>query len=331
MGGTAPDTFSARWDGRPARLEVFYATLSDPATGLGCWIHHELVAPTAGAPYAHGWAAVFRPETPPVLERFGPEPAGPARRAATDGGVLAGGDGELARSGAAVIDRRGARGTAGRLGWDLRWEDPGAEGAPPALFTFPAWAWQHHLLPAAQVVPVPAAAFAGTVTVGTQRTALSGAARGCVAHIFGHGNAQRWGWLHGDLGGGDILEVVSAVARRPGLRSLPPIAMVQLRLGGRDWPRDPIVTAPLFRTALGLPTWSVSGTIGRWRLRAEVTIPPDDSVRVQYTDPDGASATCTNSERADAEIVLERRTTSWEVAARWDLRAGAHAEIGTRP
>jgi hypothetical protein len=55
-------------------------------------------------------------------------------------------------------------------------------------------------------------------------------------------------------------------------------------------------------------------------------------VAVEYHDPDGAPATCTNSERADAEIVLERRTASgWAVERRWTLTGTAHAEIGSRP
>jgi hypothetical protein len=335
MGRPTPDTLSPRWDGRPARLEVFYVTVSDPATGLGCWIHHELVAPTAGAPYAHGWAAVFRPGAPPVLERFGPDFAGVVGRvgAPEDGGAVpTGAAGAVpTRAAGAVLDPPRVTGSAGRLGWDLMWADGGPGPGAPPLFTFPAWAWRRQVLPAAQVVPIAAAAFTGTIAVGDERTALSPAAHGGVAHIYGHGNAERWGWLHADLGDGDVLEIVSAVGRRPGLRALPPLALVQLRLGGRDWPRDPLVAAPLFRTELGLPTWRVAGTVGRWRLRADVTVPPDDSVRVGYVDPDGATATCTNSGRADADIVLERRRRSWEVVARWNLRAGAHAEVGTRP
>src|SRR6202035_5388072 len=59
-----------RWRGQAERLEVWYATLSDPNTETGCWIHHELVSPVAGDPYSHGWAAVFRPGADPVLGRL---------------------------------------------------------------------------------------------------------------------------------------------------------------------------------------------------------------------------------------------------------------------
>ncbi len=128
-----------------------------------------------------------------------------------------------------------------------------------------------------------------------------------------------------------MLEIISAVSRHGPLRHLPPFTLVQLRRGERDWPRDALAAAPLFRAQLGLPTWTVHGTLGRWRLRVRVTVPEDNAVRVGYVDPDGAKATCTNSARADAEVVLERRRSGWQEVQRWQLAGSAHAEVGTRP
>ena len=317
------DTLSPRWRGQPDRTEVWYATLSDPATGLGCWIHHELTSPVDGAPYTHGWIAVFYRDAPPVMERFGPTTQGGRADVPS-----------WASAGEAILDPPTLRGKTTRVGWDIRCGDADSSSGPLAvspLFTFPAWAWDRESFPAAQVVPVPSEPFAGDLSVDGHNLGLSPRSRGGLAHIYGHGNAERWGWLHAELGGGDVLEVVAAVSRAPGLNRLPPLAFVQLRSGGRDWPRDPLVAAPLFRAHLGLPTWGVRGTVGRWRLRVDVTIPPERCVRVGYVDPDGASATCTNSEVSDAEVVLEHRRARWEIARRWDLCGSAHAEIGTRP
>jgi hypothetical protein len=66
-----------RWDGTPGRTEVWYTTMTDPATGTGLWLHHELVAPADGsAAYTHGWVARFPAggESPVEHARFGPEP-----------------------------------------------------------------------------------------------------------------------------------------------------------------------------------------------------------------------------------------------------------------
>ena len=85
------------------------------------------------------------------------------------------------------------------------------------------------------------------------------------------------------------------------------------------------------RAKVALPQWSVKVVSGRRRLLVDVTVPVDASVALGYTDPDGATATCTNSERADAEIVLQRWDDGWRDDRRWSLRGTAHAEVGTRP
>ena len=54
------------------------------------------------------------------------------------------------------------------------------------------------------------------------------------------------------------------------------------------------------------------------------------SVALQYTDPDGSTATCTNSERASAQIEFARYDGGWDADA-WSLDGTAHAEVGTRP
>ncbi len=354
-----------RWDGRPGRLEVWYETFTDPVSGTGFWLHHELVAPalvpaassasaraagTAGGtvvptgrgaggaadvagtpgpigaeasvargvdegarvgPHVHGWVAVFPPGAQPVIARYGPLPVGPGPSPA-DGTVR--------------VEPGARRGAAGDIRWDVRFED----GSPP-LHAVPAAAWRHPLLPAAHVVTAPSAAFSGSVELGGTAFPLHDAP-GEAARIYGHGNAERWAWLHADLGGGDVLEIVAASPRRGGLRRSAPFPMVQLRLGGRDWPALPLLAAARLRCRIGLPRWTVDGTVGDRRLHVAVEQPAERCVAVAYTDPDGAPSTCTNTERADAAIVLERRRAGrWTVEGEWELRATAHAEVGTRP
>src|SRR5690242_1891949 len=125
-----------RWRGESGRLEVRYLTATDEATGTGLWVHHEIVAPTSGPTYVHGWAARFPATDAPTYERFGPTRVteGPA------GDPFDVGD-------AAAITPTTARGHAGDLSWDLTWT---ADASP--LWTFPRWVWQRQVLPAAQVV-----------------------------------------------------------------------------------------------------------------------------------------------------------------------------------
>lgn len=301
-----------RWRGQPGRLEVWYATATDRATGTGMWVHHERLAPTEGEPYIHGWVALFPPEATPVVERFGPEPCGDPDQAT------------WLSSASSSVGPTGFRGSAATATWDVAWS---GEQAP--LWTLPRRVWERELLPSAHVVVAPKATFNGTAEVAGSRFALDGT--GAVAHIYGHGNAQRWGWLHADLDEDTSLEVVAAVARRPAMRALPPIGFVQLRRNGYDdWPRNPLAAAPLFRAKLSSSTWRVRGVVGRTRLTVTVDQPRDRCVVLDYADPNGDGAVCTNTERADVEVRLDRWKGRWLTEAEWSLEGSAHSELGTR-
>ncbi|MGW0211532.1 hypothetical protein ACWDZ8_39380 [Streptomyces sp. NPDC003233] len=316
-----PGVFLApRWRGEPGRTEVWYTTVTDPDTGSGLWLHHELTAPADGSePHAHGWAAVFPKDGPVRHAGFGPTPWTP-RPAGFEA------DGVAVRPG-----RLTGSAEDGALRWDLV-ERPADE----PLFTFPRWSWRRPLLPAAQILPAARASYDGTFTHDGTTLTLA-AAPGASARIYGHGNARRWAWLHADLGGGDVLEIVAAVSMRPGLRRLPPLVFLRLRQDGRNWPRRAERTAVgwagagRFRADIALPTWTVTGRSGLRRIRVEVTQPADRTLTLDYTDPDGRHATCRNSERADARVLLERWWFGgWRTEAEWTLDGTAHAEVGTR-
>ena len=295
-----------RWRGQGDRLEVWYATFTDVATGDGYWLHHEVVAPAdeTARPYAHGWLSVFPAAegAQPATERFGPAPPGST-------GWFSAGD--------VVVDAGVLRGPS----WDLTFADES-----PPLFTFPPTAWERELLPAAQIVPFPAARFRGQVC---GRTIADG--RGALARIYGHGSAERWAWLHADLGDGDVLEVVAAAPRPRGPLRLRPLPVVRLRLDGEDWPSQPLLPAVVGKAHVALPRWNVTVRGRRRRLVVSVVVPPERSVALTYVDPDGSTATCTNSERASAEITLEAYDGGWRTERHWSLDGTAHAEVGTRP
>jgi hypothetical protein len=258
---------------------------------------------TGRDPYVHGWVSWFPPDGPPRTERFGPEPvapaAGPAWFSVAD----------------ARIALEDLAGRAGSLAWDLRWKDTGAP-----LWTFPRSAWARGLLPGAQVVLAPTAQFTGSLRAGDTTHRVDGW-RGGVAHIYGHGNARQWGWIHADLGDRDVLEVVTAVSHAAGLRRLPPMAFVRFRIDGKDWPAS-ILPSLRMRTTLGLRHWQLRGRIGGRRVLIRVDQHADRCVSLGYTDPDGATAVCTNTEQADIHVEVDDR--------RWSVIGTGHAEVGLR-
>ncbi|GHH11744.1 hypothetical protein GCM10018780_49700 [Streptomyces lanatus] len=315
--GAAEWHLAPRWDGDPGRTEVWYTTLTDPVTGSGVWLHHELVAPTDGSgAYAHGWAAVFPKDGPAEHARFGPVP------------WTEHGPGFTTEDVHALPGR--LDGSAGPFTWSLT-ETP--HGGP--VHTFPRWSWRRPWLPASHMLPAARCEYSGTVRYGDSELRLDGAA-GASARIYGHGNARRWAWLHADLGGGDVLEIVAAVSMRRGLDRLPPLVFLRLLRDGRAWPRRAERTAVgwaglgRFRAHLGLPEWRVTGRAGLRRIKVTVTQPPRRTLTLDYTDPDGSPAVCRNSETADAVVTLERWWGSWREEATWRLSGTAHAEVGDR-
>ncbi|MCZ0991514.1 hypothetical protein O1M54_49165 [Streptomyces diastatochromogenes] len=115
------------------------------------------------------------------------------------------------------------------------------------------------------------------------------------------------------------------------------MAFLRLRRQGRTWPPPPravgrrLGRSGRFRAGIALPTWTVTGRAGLRRIRVEVTQPADRTLALDYTDPDGQHATCHNSERADAHVLLERWWFGgWRTEAEWTLEGTAHAEVGTR-
>jgi hypothetical protein len=271
------------------------------------WIHCETVAPVSGAPYAHGWVTWFPADGKPCTERFGPEPVQPATGSEAFGPWF---DAAGARVAAEQLTGR-----AGSLAWELAWKDTGAP-----LWTFPRLAWERQLLPGAQVVIAPTADFSGSLDVGNTSYYVDGW-RGNVAHIYGHGNAKRWAWIHADLGDGDVLEAVTAVSHKPGLRRLAPMAFVRFRIDGKDWPASPLPSLRM-RTTLALQHWQLEGRVGGRKVLIRVDQPAERCVSLEYIDPDGGRAVCTNTEQADIHIEIDDRT--------WSVLGTGHAEVGLR-
>ena len=303
-----------RWDGQRGRVEVWYATFT-AVDGTGYWIHHETVAPTdRREPYGHGWAAVFPPEGRPSLSRFGPAPVRPR--------VGGGSEGCWFRAGDVQLGPGRLAGTTDEISWELTFKD---KRSP--LFTFPRLAWDRELLPGAQIVPWPEANFTGTVSLRGRNSAVD--AIGAMSRIYSHANPQSWCWLHLGLEPGVVVEAVSAVARRPGLRRLPPLTMLRLRRPGHpDWPPTTLGGLLRWRARTSPTGFTIAGSFAGDHLIIEVRLPAERCVTVAYTDPDGSTATCTNSERADAEVTWTGRSGQ---IRRWGLAGRAHAEIGTRP
>lgn len=317
MPGTDPprhDLHRRRWTGAHPTLEVWYQTLTDPGTGTGAWIHHELASMTPGLAELRGHVAVFPPDAAAELCHFEPVQ------------VPISSVGCWFDTGRVRCEEDRTSGEAGPMSWALRWEDDG-----PPLEVLPRRLWDGPAGPGAQIVPDPTATFDGYIAHTSGRLDVHGG-RGAAGRIFGRSNAERWGWLHADLGDGDVLEIVTAAADVPLLGRVGPRAFVRLRVDGVDLPRVPGTPAVTMRTDLGLPRWEVAGLLGTNRLLVQVVQPSEGCVEVELHDPDGRTAICAHTTRADVTVLLEQRDgLGWSEARTWTLAGTGHAEVGRRP
>lgn len=320
------DPLARRFRGQKGRVETWYVTMTDPVTGEGYWLHGEIFSPSSDGHFmtrprcvrmrqpcvmTRGWCVIFGKDKPPRMERYGPEPFDA--------------DSAIPLSSVSAVFGRGVlKGRAGSLSWDLTWQD----GSSP-LFTFPRWAWEAEILPGAQIVAAPSMTIDGAFRDGNRVMPVRGAL-GAFGRIFSKGHAERWVWLHADLGGGDVLEIVAAQSRHGLFRGLGLLGFVALCRNGSVWPRQNVSAALKGFRAEILPSgWALSGTHEGMRIEVDVTIPSQRSVTVEYDDPDGSKRRCTNSELASARIKLEKRISGgWAVDGAWEIAGTAHAEIG---
>ena len=305
---------SPRWRGKAGRLEVWYATAVGSA---------DACRPVD--PLRDGGAAArpgrLRARLGDLVSTRRPtvhRAVRPGARPTRDRHRL------VRRRGGACRARRADRTRRVARHGTCRWKDSGTP-----LWTFPRAAWERELLPGAQVVLAPTADFTGSLTVGDTAQRVDGW-RGGVAHIYGHGNAKRWGWIHADLGDGDVVEAVTAVSHKPGLRRLAPMAFVRFRIDGKDWPAS-LLPSLRMRTTLGLRHWQLEGRIGGRDVLIRVDQPPDRCVSLGYTDPDGGTAVCTNTEQADVHVEISHRERGARVIEHsWSVQGTGHAEVGLR-
>ena len=113
-----------RWDGGPGHYEVWYLTLTDPATGIGVWLRYTLLAPLDGAAECALWLVAMAPDG----DRFARKatfPAAEPRGRRDDPFALTLGGADLSDRGAAgAIERRRVGAVVGAAPAALRARPP---------------------------------------------------------------------------------------------------------------------------------------------------------------------------------------------------------------
>ncbi|HZU61347.1 MAG TPA: hypothetical protein VE983_10295 [Solirubrobacteraceae bacterium] len=317
-----------RWDGRAGHYEVYYLTLTDPATGVGVWIRYTMLAPLDGRePTCALWLATMDP-------RDGAQPVQARKQTFPIGQLQSRAEPFELRIGEAILTDGSMKGAFHDVAWELSW-------APAPSFRAPVAPWLHAagLAHTALVLPQVDASIDGWVKLGQERLEL-GQARGGQAHLWGSKHATRWAWAHcndlctpaGEPVGDLLFDGVSAVVTRFGRRVGPSTPVVG-QVGRRQFESTSPVRILANRSRFGLEGWRFEAADGSHRLFAEVRPSRDQLVGVTYEDPDGEKAYCYNSETASVRLEVyerSRRTMGWRASGTFLSVGRCHFEYGQR-
>lgn len=325
------DTSNAlAWDGRGGHYEVYYLTLTDARTGVGCWIRYTLLAPTAqqgGAPTAALWFLAMdpRPDHPATFAR---KTVFPIDQLSAQEEPF-----EL-RIADAVLTQERMSGQLPDAAWDLRFR-PSAHSythVHPVLRM--AGAAQTFLtLPQANLL------VEGRVTFGGEEIELSGV-HGAQAHLYGSKHARTWAWVHaGDFIDedrrpvpGTVIDAVSVVVNRFG-RDVGPSTPVVGRIEDEDFISTSPIRVLTNPSTFALTGWHFEAVAGKRKLIAEVDARRSQLAGVAYEDPDGEGAYCYNTETATLRLQLlhrARHVGGWALRRRFQAPGRAHFEYAQR-
>jgi hypothetical protein len=319
-----------QWNGAPGHYEVYYLTLTDPATGVGLWLRYTMVAPlqkTGQPATASLWFLAMDPRAGKA-STIGRKATVPVDRLRAQNDPF-----ELSIDDAVLTDS-GMRGAFEDVAWDLRWQPSGRayEHVHPALQKLGV-AKTILVLPHANLI------IDGTVEIAGERLELSGA-RGGQAHLWGSKHASSWAWVHcndftneqGEPVPGAFIDGVSVVVPRLG-RDVGPSTPVVARIGDDDFASTSPLRVAGNPSTFALTGWRFEALTRNRKLIGEVDADRNLLAGVTYHDPDGDLAYCYNSETASMRVhVYERARQVGGWAHRMTLVAHgrAHFEYAQR-
>jgi hypothetical protein len=293
-----------QWDGSPGHYEVYYVTLTDPATGVGLWIRYTMVAPLANTGESATCSLWFLAMDP----REGRQPTLGRKASLPVSELSASPEPFSLRIGDATLTDKGMSGGFEDVSWDLHWtpDERTYEHVHPILR-------RAKVAQTALVLPHADVSIDGHVTIGSERIEIAGA-RGGQAHLWGSKHANSWAWVHcndfqtpaGEPVPGAFVDAVSVFVERFG-RRVGPNTPVVARFDGADFistsPRRVLVNDSDF----DLTSWRFDATDGSRRIVCEVEADRAQLAGVTYHDPDGALAYCYNGETATMRVELMDR------------------------
>jgi hypothetical protein len=285
----------ARYDPTRAtgHYESFYLRGNDPTRPLAFWLRYTIFSPTGRPDDALGelWAVVFDRDSGVHTRAKVEVPLAECTFATTSFDVRVAG---------AVLDAERARGSAGQIAWDLRYE-----GGQPPLYLLPRRLYRGGFPKAKSLVSRPLARFTGRLTVGGETIEVDGWP-GSQNHNWGSRHTDRYAF--GQVAGFDdapdsFLEVATA-RNRVGPLWTPALTLLVLRDGGREHALTSIRQAFRATARLDPYAWTFATQDDRVKVRGRIQADPADVVLLEYRNPPGGTKYCLNTKLARCELTV---------------------------
>lgn len=323
------------WRGQPGHYEVWYLTLTDRASQSGFWIRYTLEAPVTahGEPYVQLWFCRGDGKAPEntfaINRRF---PISALAHTASPFAV---------RIGESAVTHDSMKGELAGNGhdvrWDLRWQP-----APRTHLFLPKNLYGGGFAETLVLSPNLSVAVSGTIDVDGRRYEVSGEPGG-QTHVWGRKHAYGWAWGHCTSFTRDsdsdstvvkssseptALEAISVLMRRgPVVLPLTLFTVYPDGLEGEALRFTEWLALPFCRSDYRTGHYSLSGENANTRVEAHFTCQPDDMVRAEYVDPDGAPAYCHFAAAASCKLSIFRRALP---GAKWQLERKLRSEHGAQ-
>lgn len=328
------------WRGQPGHYEVWYLTLTDRTSKSGFWIRYTLEAPVTahGEPYVQLWFC--RGDGNNSEKTFAINRRFPISALASTQSPFE------VRIGDAVATHESMQGSLSGLGhevrWNLRWQ-----ASPKVHLFLPSNLYGGTFAETLALAPNLQVAVHGTIEVDGQRYELHGEPGG-QSHVWGRKHAYGWAWGHcvsfqrdDDSPNFDknpteptVLETLSVLMRRgPVVLPLTLFALYPDGLSGEALRFTEWLTLPFCRSDYRTGHYALSGQNANVRVEAQFSCQPDDMVRAEYVDPDGAPAYCHFAGAANCRLSLFRRSfpgAKWQLDRKLRSDRGAQFEWGGR-
>ena len=278
--------------------ESYFLRANHPERPLAFWIRYTIFSPEGRSSDALGelWAICFDGEAGRITGVKEALPLSSCRFAETGLDV---------RIGSAVLTEGRLEGRAGSRGNTLQWALQ-YEGHDPPLLLLPRSFYERRFPRAKALVGTPNATFHGVLTVNGEAIRVE-QWRGSQNHNWGsrHTDSYAWGQVAGFDDAPDTFLECSTARLRLGPLWTPPLSLIVLRTGGREFALNSLTRALRARGRFHFFDWHIESHSSQARVSAHIHASPSAFVGLHYANPPGGTKTCLNTKLAACELRLE--------------------------